>query len=1039
MRLFTPTTTSPLPLVLVCWSAVATAGEPRTPVDYQRDVQPILGEYCYHCHGPDEATREAKLRLDTKAGAFADLGGYAAIVAGKPDDSELIYRVSTTDAQDVMPPVKSKHKLSAKQIDTLRRWVAQGAPWAEHWAFTPAVRPEPPAVRDAAWVRNPIDRFIEARLEREGMRHAPEADRVTLIRRVTLDLTGLPPTPEEVDAFVADESPDAYARLVDRLLASPRYGERMVWEWLDAARYADSNGYQADPERTMWPWRDWVIRAMNDNMPFDRFTIEQLAGDLLPDATLEQKVATGFNRNHMYNGEGGRIAEETRVENVFDRTETVGTVWLGMTMTCCRCHTHKFDPITNDEYYRFYAFFNNTSERGGNYGRGQVPPVVSYPTPELRQRLTQHDTKIKAIRARLAELGPTLDAEQTAWETSRVDGADQPLWSALTFKTLKSTSGATLRQRDDEAVHATGKRPEKDVYELTTTTDATGVVAFRIDALLDDKSPAKNVGRDEKGNFVLSEFELYARPTSDPKAAPKRIKFTRASADHSQKGYAADRAIDGKLGPNNGWAVDGHVRREPRVGVFVTAEPVGFEGGTELTLRLRFESQHTHHTLALFRVSRSSDRAVIDKPLKATGGVDPVIATILDTPTGKRSKKQRATLRGYFRDNVSKLAAPLNTELGRAEAARKKTREQADKIKVMVMDDLPANKRRKTAILEKGAYDKPGKVVTEGTPSILPPLATDERPTRLDLARWLVDPEHPLTARVTVNRQWQQFFGTGLVKTTEDFGTQGERPSHPRLLDWLATEFVRSGWDVKHMHRLIVTSATYRQSSRVDSELLERDPHNRLLARAPRYRMPSWMLRDQALYVGGLLNEQLGGPPVMPYQPKGIWAEATFGKKRYTQDTGDKLYRRSVYTFWRRIVGPTTFFDVAKRQTCEVKVARTNSPLHALVTMNDVTYVEAARAMAQRVMHEAGADQTQRVTRAFRLVASRRPSAAEVDVLTGRVDALRTQYAEDAEAAKRLLAVGESKRDEKLDVVEHAAYTGLCLMLLNLDETLTKE
>ncbi|MBI1374750.1 MAG: DUF1553 domain-containing protein [Phycisphaera sp.] len=1016
------------------------AGEPRTPVDFERDVQPILSEHCYHCHGPDDKAREAKLRLDTKAGAFKDMGGYKVIVPGKPDDSELYYRVSTTKADDIMPPPKAKIPLKPAQIDVLRRWIEQGAPWAAHWSFVPPRVGELPEVRDAKWPRNPIDRFIESRLEREGLRHSPEADRITLIRRVTLDLTGLPPTPEEVDAFVADRSPDAYEKLVDRLLASPRYGERMVWEWLDAARYADSNGYQADPERTMWPWRDWVINAMNANMPFDEFTIEQLGGDLLPNATLEQKIATGFNRNHMYNGEGGRIAEETRVENVMDRTETVGTVWLGLTMTCCRCHNHKFDPVTNAEYYQLYAFFNNTSENGGKYGSGQIPPVVSMPTDAQKERLAAAEMKVKALREKLKELEPKLDAEQTAWEQARREHGDRPLWSALDFDKLLSTNGAKITKRDDLAVHVTGYRPEKDIYELTAHTDATGIVAFRLDALLDDQSPAKNVGRDEQGNFVLSEIELYVRPANDPNAEPKRVMFAKAAADHSQAGFPVERAIDGKVdAANNGWAVDGHVRREPCVGVFVTSEPVGFEGGTELQFRLRFESQHTHHTLALFRISETADRSVVNEPLKATSGVDPAVAKILELPVDKRDNKQRKAARDYFRDNVSKDSGPLAAELNKAELAQDNIGKEANAIKVMVMDELPADKRRTTAILAKGAYDKPGEVVHEGTPAILPPLASDDRPTRLDLARWLVRPDHPLTARVTVNRYWQQFFGTGLVKTTEDFGTQGERPSHPELLDWLASEFIRSGWDVKHMHKLIVTSATYRQSSRVDSELLERDPHNRLLARAPRYRMPSWMLRDQALFVSGLMTEKLGGPPVMPYQPKGIWAEATFGKKHYTQDPGDKLYRRSVYTFWRRIVGPPVFFDVAKRQTCEVKVARTNSPLHALVTMNDVTYVEAARAMAQRVLQTAGEDPTQRATLAFRLVASRKPSAAELDVMTGRVDELRRQYAGDAKAAKELLAVGDSPRDEKLDPVEHAAYTGLCLMLLNLDETLTKE
>jgi hypothetical protein len=716
------------------------------PVNFSREVLPILSDNCFRCHGPDANARKAKLRLDTQDGALRKDG--PVIVAGKSADSELVRRVSSPDADEVMPPPKSNRKLTAAQIETLKRWIDEGAKWGRHWAFDPPRRPPLPAVRDSRWPRNGIDRFILARLEAEGLTPSAEAPKETLLRRVTLDLTGLPPTPAEVDAFLADAGPGAYERVVDRLLVSPHYGERMVWDWLEAARYADSNGYQGDGERTMWPWRDWVVDALNRNLPFDQFTVWQLAGDLLPGATPEQKLATAFCRNHPINGEGGRIAEENRVDYVMDMAETTGTVWLGLTFNCCRCHDHKFDALTQRDYYGLFAFFNQTPVNGGG-GDPRTPPVLEYRT--------------------------------------------------------------------------------KDV--------------------------------------------------------------------------------------------------PPQV------------------------------------------------------------------------------------------------------------------VKVMVMEDMP--KPRDTFLLTRGSYEKPADKVTAAVPAALGTLiAPGLQPrgfTRLDLARWLVSAENPLTARVSVNRAWQQFLGVGLVKTSEDFGVQGEKPSHPELLDWLAVGFRESGWDVKALHRLIVTSATYRQSSKVTPALLERDPANRLLARGPRFRMPSWMIRDQALAASGLLARRAGGPPVKPYQPAGVWEEATFGGKRYQQDHGEALYRRSLYTFWRRIVGPTEFFDTNARQTCVVKPTRTNSPLHALTTLNDVTYVEAARALAQRVMATGGTSPEERVESAFRLVLARRPTAAEKRVLLAALARVKREFGADPAAARKLLRVGESKRDEKLDVVEHAAYAAVFTAILNLDEALTKE
>ena len=728
---------------------IAGPAQANEKVDFARDVLPILSDNCFRCHGPDEKARKAELRLDRKEDALRATS--PVIVPGKATASELMKRVQSNDPDEVMPPPRSNKKLSATQIASLRKWIDSGAAWGQHWSFVKPERPPVPESKIAHGdVRNPIDNFILARLAREGLMPSPPADKERLIRRVALDLTGLPPTLEEVDAFLKDDSPRAYEKVVDRLLASPRFGERMAWDWLDAARYADSNGYQGDGERTMWPWRDWVVKSFNENLPYDVFTKWQLAGDLLPNATREQILATGFNRNHAINGEGGRIAEENRIEYVFDQTETTATVWLGLTFTCCRCHDHKFDPLLRSDYYRLFAYYNQTPVNGGG-GSGQTPPLLDFGSPEQEKRRSETQAAYEAL-----------------------------------------------------------------VKKLTP-----------IEAKLREAGMVKN--KDGKYETML----------------PQVIESSL------------------RKGPND-------------------------------------RADQNYDELTKFYKEKQPDYvALLAEVRKARQVRDAAASTV---------------------------------------------------PKVMVMADLP--QPRDTFLLTRGAYDKREGTVRPGTPQSLPQLAaswfTTRIPNRLELAEWIVSPENPLTARVTVNRLWQSLFGIGFVKTAEDFGVQGERPSHPELLDWLAVEFVESKWDVKHLLRLIVTSATYRQSSRLTPELRERDPDNRLLARGPRHRLPAWMIRDQALAASGLLSAKPGGPPVKPYQPPGIWEEATFGNKRYQQDTGESLYRRSLYVFWRRIVGPTMFFDGANRQTCSVKTVITNTPLHALATLNDTTYVEAARALAQR-------------------------------------------------------------------------------------------
>ncbi len=884
---FPPSPTSPPALFAALTLACVGGLRAAAPIDYGRDIQPILSENCYHCHGPDAESRKAKLRLDLRDGALGvGKSGLNAIVPGKPDDSELVARIFSHDPDDMMPSPKSNRTLTDAQKELLKRWIAEGAKWGEHWAFVPPQRPAVPALRASpSAIRNPIDNFVFARLAQEKLSPSPEATREQLIRRVSFDLTGLPPTVEEVEAFVADRAPDAYEKLVDRLIASPRYGERWAWDWLDLARYSDTNGFQGDPERTMWPWRDWVVNALNANMPFDQFTIEQLAGDLLPEATRDQKIASGFHRNNMFNGEGGRIAEETRVENVFDRVETTATVWLGATFTCTRCHDHKFDPFKQTDYYGMYDIFNQMSETGGASGGqrgGQLLPNLDLSTDAER-------AAVKKAQAVVDAIGKEVDAYE--------------------LKKFPRPEGKPLAEAPD-ALKLPGNLP----------------------AVLAKVAPAK------RGADALLEAVPYFRDTAPD---PEYAKLLQASLD-------AVRARD-------------------------TA------------------TSNISKVMIMDQLAKPRDTFILNK--------------------GNYESVTDVKVYGHVPEIFAKFTPAA------ASASEPKDANSSLNSSIAGDESKPASAEGQTALIP-------------GTPGRL---------NRLDLARWLVSPANPLAARTAVNRAWQAFFGTGFVKTAEDFGVQSERPSHPELLDWLATEFVASGWNTKALHRLIVLSATYRQSSRVSAELHERDPENRLLARGPRYRLPSWMLRDQALAAAGLLVDQRGGPAVKPYQPPGIWEEATFGKKTYKQDHGDALYRRSLYVFWRRIVGPTTFFDAGVRQVCTVKIARTNTPLHALVTLNDPAYVEAARVMAQRVLTSPASADDAKVTYAFRLATLRAPTTEEQKILASRLAKLRTDFAATPDAARQLRAIGEAPQLATLDAIEHAAWTSLCLLILNLDETLSKQ
>ena len=1176
---------------LIGLAAVSASATPPAggEIDYARDIQPILSDNCYACHGPDENKRKAGLRLDLRDEAFKPLkSDNIAIVPGDLERSELIRRITSADEDERMPPRKSGKTLAPRQIELLQRWVAAGAPWKPHWAYVPPQRPAVPEVKNKRWPRNAIDAFVLARLEREHLAPSPEADRRTLIRRASLDLIGLPPTPQEVEAFLADPAPDAYEKLVDRLLASPHYGEQMARHWLDAVRYADSHGYHIDSERRIWKYRDWVIDAFNRNMPFDRFTVEQLAGDLLPDATTEQKIASGYIRCNMSTGEGGVITEEYQAKYTFDRVETTSTVWMGLTMACARCHSHKYDPITQREYYGLYAFFNNLDESVMDGNKPNPDPFIKVPSPEQTARLAALEKEITALREQLDAPMPQLDAALTNWQRRWHERLARG-WTPLRPLGARSlvTNGALLRVLEDGSVLAGGPNPPADEFEILAPLSPGPLAALRLDTLPHESLPHRRSGRAANGQFRLGEFEAEILPpdAGDAPAKPIKLKFTRAVADAQSDKFPEAAAIDGK--PETGWAVDAEASGTPHSALFVLGEPVTVPEGARLRVRLDFAVSKAKHTLGHFRLAASGHAELIaalnptrfgpwhvlgplkaDSPRAALAAVlepeqeldlkktypgvrDPVswekkpdfedgnanalvpdlhgvhgvrylyrtlrsprerlleiglqadglfklwvngelvlekerdlpdadplrLATVKLRPGENTFLAKIVTVQGaaHFTfthevagpDEISSEVAgilALSAEPAGANAARvreffrrqqspafkqksdrlARLRRESEVIEKAIPTTLIAREletNRVTVILIRGEYDQKGEPVSPGVPAILPPFPKDAPTNRLGLARWLLDPQHPLTARVIVNRFWQQSFGVGLVKTAEDFGVQGERPSHPELLDWLATEFVRSGWDVKHLQRLIVTSATYRQSSRAAPELWMRDPENRLLARGPRFRLDAELVRDEALFVSGLLVSQIGGPSVKPYEPPGLWETVSFNNaQKYVPDAGEAQYRRSLYTYWKRQSPPPNMilFDAPSREFCTVRRPRSNTPLQALTLLNDPQFVEAARAFATRILLEAGDDPRQRITRAFLLATARRPASDELRVLLDFVQRQLAEFRANPDAAKKLLSVGDFRPPEHLDPCELAAWTTLASLLLNLDETLTK-
>lgn len=1149
------------------------------PIQFNRDVRPILSDKCFACHGQDASKRKAGLRLDTHEGALSELkSGLHAVVPGNPESSSLFQRITTEDVDDRMPPSEHPKQLSSEEIGTLTRWIKEGAPWEEHWSFQPIARPTTPAVERSDWVRNPIDQFVLARLEDHQIAPSEEADQRTLVRRLYLDLTGLPPTIADVEAFLADQQPGAYERLVESLLESTEHAEHMTRYWLDAARYSDTNGYHIDNERYMWPWRDWVIRSFQENKPFDEFTVEQLAGDLLPDATKDQKLASGFNRNHMINFEGGIIAEEYRAQYVMDRVDTTGTVWLGLTMTCVQCHDHKYDPITQAEYYQMFAYFNTISEKGIDGRDGNAVPRISATNEKQEARLAALEAEIRGIKEAMREPMPEVDAAQEAWESaSREKLKDK--WHFITPDTLTAVNGTTLTADSDGVIVASGENPATEVYEATYRMDTSGATGLRLEFLTDPESPDNSLGRADNGNFVLSELEVEVRPPGDG-AEFTRVNFISGDADYGQDTLGIEKALDGK--PDTGYGAGGHESPGSRTAIFVPDSPFGNVNGTLLRVRLRHESGFGQHNAARFRVSLTTDQAMtrarlepwyIAGPYTAPDGktayntaYEPeqaidleatypdgrqkwqlsvpgyedgkvhslsgkVCATYLyreiDSPSARKTtlsvgsndaikvwlngrvvldndiqrgvdkdqdlipvdleKGQNTLLMkvvnygnayGFYFNNTKEQTgeypARIETILSKSEEERKlsekhalrdfyrrvnapewkeldkklaaKVQEKVDFEKdlptAMVMDQMADP--RETFILMRGQYDLPGEKVEPGIPDCLPAPSEGEPKDRLGLARWLMDPINPLPARVTVNRYWQRYFGVGLVKTTEDFGSQGEVPSHPALLDWLAAEFIESGWDIRHIHRLIVTSATYRQASRHREDTRAVDTRNRLLAYAPRLRLDAEAVRDNALAISGLLKHEVGGPSVRPYQPLGLWQEVGYGggftAQVFTLGEGDELYRRSMYTFWKRTSPPPSMmlFDAPNRETCTVKRSRSNTPLQALALLNDPQFVEASRFLAERMMTEAGESPRERLNHAFLLAMARPASEDELAILQQLYQDELTNFKAEPERAEELLAVGKAPANDALNKPELAAWSTVASVILNMDETITK-
>lgn len=1033
----------------------ATAGKDAQPaIDYSRHIRPILSNYCFKCHGPDEKERKGGLRLDIRDAALKPAtSGEAAIVPGKPADSELVARITADAADRVMPPPASNKKLTPQEKELLQQWIQQGADYKLHWSYVKPQRPPLPTIQDRAWPRTGIDYFILQRLEKAGLKPAPEADRVTQIRRLTLDFTGLPPTLQDVDNFVSDTSPNAYEKVVDRLLASPHFGERMALDWLDLSRYGDTNGYENDSDRSIWKYRDWVIGAYNANMPFDQFTIEQVAGDLLPNATAEQRTATGFSRNVTYNEEGGADPDEYMIKYGVDRTNTLAAVFLGITMGCAECHDHKYDPFSQKDFYSLFAFFNNVDGEKGAQGHDvPLPPLLTFPTPEQTATLQRVSTELAALDKTLqqelaqAKLEENADGPQAAASAAADQKASNPFEHVWVEDALPT--GAQPQGNEAEKSWQWGEQPAQQVFsrKLSHTRTAKGLSQHYFTGA----SSGLKIGEDDK---------LFAYVYLDPQNPPKTVMLQFNDGSWEHRAYWGENLVT--------WGSEGTPSRLPLgplptvggwVRLEVAAKAIGLAPGavvngmafTQMDGKVFWDKaglltrtpqaplpQDTLAAWEKFELGPPNPPSKLPNPVRDALQVAP----------DKRTDAHKNELRNYFvRYVYSKNRAtldPLNKQIDELKALEAST--NAAIPSTMVMSEMA--KPRTAYVLMRGNYQTPGEAVTANVPAILPPLPAGKPVNRLGLAYWLIDKDNPLTARVTVNRYWKQFFGTGLVKTMEDFGSQGEFPSHPELLDWLAAEFMESSvapngqstWNIKALLKQLVMSAVYRQSAAPQASILEIDPFNRLLSHGARFRLPAEAIRDNALVVSGLLNSRLGGKSVYPYQPADYYSDK--GRWKWTQSTGQDLYRRGLYTFWRRTTFYPSFqvFDAPTRESCTIDRPRTNTPLQALVTLNDPVFVEAARVFGQRIMQEGGDSVTQKLTYAFRLCVARPPRDKELEVLQRLYTAHLAKYQADSAAAKALVSNGAALRPEALPVVELAAWTAMGNVLLNLDETITRE
>lgn len=1004
-----------IPFLILCSQSPGIAEE---PVSFSRDILPILSDRCFHCHGPDPSHRKADLRLDLEEETKRTSDGVTILAPGSLENSELWYRIITDEEDDLMPPPDSHRKpLSESERDLIRRWIEDGAPWGNHWAFEKPERPELPS--DAT---HPVDAFIQQRLAEENLAPSPPAPDHIQRRRLSFALTGLPPA----TTMTSEESD--WNAIVNQLLDSPHHAERLAMWWLDAARYSDTDGYQGDRERTNWPWRDWVIDAFSRNLPFDQFTIEQFAGDLLPDATPEQILATCFHRNHMTNGEGGRHPEESRIDYVIDRVNTTGTVWLGLTLGCSQCHDHKFDPISQEDYYSLFAFFNQIDETGA--AGTKAKPYLAYQSPfaqpaveETEKWSIQSQVLSKEAKARASE---KFEPWLTRIRAQLPKGYEA--WKALRPSAMQSAEGTEFAAEADGTIQTAGPFPRQDDYRISYNDlgDLSRVAGWKLEVFPHESHTHGQLSRGEKGEFILTNVKLLISKRGESQVREIEMRGAIADAQLDVKGRNY-----GKVGdtldddPRNGWTTKLEETPEARVAIFELLEPLDLHPDETLTFVLLHRSTLGDANIGRFRISATDQRGETVRSLK------PAPLEELASLTGEIPGDLKNRLIEQFLLDDEEYQA-IRDNAVQAQRQLNEFRKAAGKLNVQVLGKR--KEPRETHILERGVWDAKGELVKASVPGAVLPLPNSENLDRLDLAKWLVSPENPLTARVVANHLWQIVFGEGLVRTPEDFGLQGEAPTHPELLDWLAVELVENDWDIRHILRLLVTSETFRQSSDTSPELRERDPENRLLARAPRFRLPSWMIRDNALAASGLLNPMVGGPPVKPWQPEGVWKEIFMGGKTYVPSVGPAQYRRTVYAYWRRSSAPTFLFDSAQRRVCEVSTNRTNTPLHALTLMNDTTMLEASRVLAKQAV-----DSESPMQDLAKRVLSRKLETDEANVVLREQKKALDYYRSHPQEAARFTTIGQQSAPDSKEAAEVASWMTVASLLLNLDEAMTHE